>query len=830
MARKNTAEVVVIARDEVSEELKKITGSTEAFFDASGKNTEALARRVAIANEKLSTSIEKMGVEILGETRDRLRAQAQLEIRAVNKSIGSAKLKADAVELIESKLQGDLKGLRLKAAKDEESLRDNAAAKQAAATKATVTAFASGLQIARQAFSAIAGVIGSVVDLFGQLTGAAIEQEESDRSLALAIGAAGESAEKWLPILKDSASALQTLTGVGDETTQQLSTLLLNFGVAVDKIPAATEATLDFAEAAGIGATEAARRLGRTLAGSVEDVAKFAPEILNLTKEQLANGAAIDVIAAKFKGFSTDLRSTGSLIRGAQGAFGDLREEFGQSVIESEAVRASLIGVTEFLVELQTQADGMNLGQLIVVWAAAAVDFTEAVLGTAEGFAELGSEVSSTAAAIFRFIPGADGVAKAFDDAARGSTFFAERSATLRGSLATLSEKLDEASRNSDVFSVAAGRTAEQDRKAAAAAARHAAARKSLADETAKANATLFGELRKFRIESIEGEEERVREEALNRAEEIAQLKGDSELRLEVLEAVFEERDRKLAEIAARRLEEETAAEEEFDKIADEALESLTENIQKELEIRQQKEDAIRGFQNELALIGLEGSELIAVQEEQRLGELEILLRREPELREVIEAEKLLIAEQSRAALREVEEGQLDDMNAVFGELGGLASQAGADIVRSIIEGAKGEEDQAAVFEDIVKSIITAGLSAALLAIPGGAALAPLVGAFTSSFHKGGLIPTAHQGRFVGQSGPVNVQGGEMILSRERVGEIGGPGIAQAIGAGTIGAGGGPTILNVTSPSPASFTREFRHGTMKREIERAQARGDLGRR
>lgn len=698
--------------------------------------------------------------------------------------------------------------------------------------KGSVAGFATlqAFSLAGQALDVLVGGFELAAEAMFGAVEAANAQEESDRSLALAIGAAGESAEDWLPVLKDSASALQTLTGVGDETTQQLSTLLLNFGVAIEKIPFATKATLDFAEAAGINAEEASRRLGRSLSGSIDDVAKFAPEVRNLTKEQLANGEAIDLIGEKFKGLSSDLRSTGSLIRGAEGAFGDLREEFGQSIIESEAFRTAIIAVTEFFVELQAQADGMNLGQMIVIWASAGVDLAEAFLAVAQSMAEVGAATNDTAASFFRLLPGAEVTAKAFQDAADGATFFAQRAAPLRESLARLSEKLDEASENSDTFSIAAGRTADADRKAAAAAARHAAARKALADETAKANETLFGELRKFRVASIEDEEERVREEALIRAEEIGQLKGDAELRVQVLGAVFEERDRQLAEIRARRLEEEQKSQDEFDQLQTESLEKLGAQIDEELSLRLQKEDAIRGFENELAIIGLEGSELILAQEEQRLAELETLLRREPELREVIEAEKLLIMEQSREALREIEEGQLSDLDAVFSELGGLASQVGADVIRSIIDGAKGERDQAAVFEDIVKSLIVAGLSGALLAIPGGAALAPLISAITGSFHIGGMIPTAHTGLLAGQDTLIRAQQGEMILSRERVGQIGGPGIAQGIGAGTLPMGGGTTIFQIATPSPASFDRELRHGEMKRSIQRAEKRGDLRRR
>ena len=831
MARKNTAEVVIIGRDEASGQFEKIIGSSDALFKSAEENAEALAKKVESENEKLTASIEKMGIAVIRDQKDRLQAQANLKINAVKKSIGSEKLKANSIRLIETKLQQDLGDLRTEASKEEVRLRQEALDAQASASKESMIALQAGLEIVGDAFRVVGAAVSFAIDELGQMTEAAIQQEESDRSLALAIGAAGESAEEWLPVLKASASSLQTLTGVGDETTQQLSTLLLNFGVAIEKIPSATEATLDFAEAAGINAEEASRRLGRSLSGSIDDVAKFAPEVRNLTKEQLANGEAIDLIGEKFKGFSSELRSSGSLIRGAEGAFGDLREEFGQSIIESEAFRSAIVAVTEFLVELQGQADGMNLGQTIVVWAAAGIDFVEVVLSMVESMESFSAEVDRGIASFFRLLPGAELTAKAFDDAARGSEFFAKRSGILRESLARLSEKLDEASVNSDTFSVAAGRTADADRKAAAEAARHAAARAVLATSTAKANETLFGELRKFRVAAIEDEEERVREEALLRAEEIGQLKGDAELRVQVLAAVFEERDRQLAEIAATRLEEEQKDQDEFDKIQDEALKKLSAQLDEELSLRRQKEDAIRGFQNELAIIGLEGAELILAQEEQRLAELETLLQREPELREVIEAEKLLIMEQSREAMRDLEEQQVADLDAVLSELGGLATQTGADVIRSIIDGAKGERDQAAVFEDIVKSLITTGLSAALLAIPGGAALAPLVGAITGSFHTGGMIPTAHTGLFAGQDTLIRAQQGEMILSRERVGQIGGPGIAQGIGAGTIPmGGGGTTIFQLATPSPASFDRELRHGEMKRSIERAEKRGDLRRR
>lgn len=141
----------------------------------------------------------------------------------------------------------------------------------------------------------------------------------------------GELTEQSSQKIQDWAASLQMLTGIGDDVILNQFALASSFTGSAEGAQKLVEAAQDFAQAADLNMTEAVRRLGRAMKGTVDDVAKFDERILKLTKSQLAAGGAADLIGEKFAGLAAAQMDTleGKTALLAQ-RFGDLNEKAGE--------------------------------------------------------------------------------------------------------------------------------------------------------------------------------------------------------------------------------------------------------------------------------------------------------------------------------------------------------------------------------------------------------------------------------------------------------------------------------------------------------------------
>lgn len=153
----------------------------------------------------------------------------------------------------------------------------------------------------------VGAVVAGVRALAKGLTAATVSAVESAKSTALvesSLRSAGDEVERNTQSINAWAVALATANGTTDETIKEQFALARSFTQTTEQARELVTASVDFAAAANINLTEAVRRLGRASQGSTEDVAKFVPEIKNLTKEQLAAGEATKLIAQRFADFA----------------------------------------------------------------------------------------------------------------------------------------------------------------------------------------------------------------------------------------------------------------------------------------------------------------------------------------------------------------------------------------------------------------------------------------------------------------------------------------------------------------------------------------------
>ncbi len=225
-------------------------------------------------------------------------------------------------------------------------------------------------------------------------------QETAEVKLAQSIRLAGQSVDEVLPKLKEQASALQDLTGVGDETILSAQALLVTMGkLSGEGLERATKAALDMAAVTGsvetafdlvskasVGYTSTLSRYGIILDKSIPEAEKF--------------GAALTKIEELFGGQAqTLLRTYEGRLTEVAGRFGDLNEMVGGPFRE---IFTSVLGnVVSPFIKGMTDAgnDTEFLRSSLLLAAAAALEFSAAVVEALTSSKLLNTAISLTAKA-----------------------------------------------------------------------------------------------------------------------------------------------------------------------------------------------------------------------------------------------------------------------------------------------------------------------------------------------------------------------------------------------------------------------------------------------
>ena len=127
--------------------------------------------------------------------------------------------------------------------------------------------------------------------------------------------------------LQDYASELQNISNYGDESTIDIMAQLASTGRTEAEIMKIMGAAADYAAAKHIDLRTAAETLNATYSGMAGAMGRQIADIKDLTDEQLKNGEAVDIIAAKYKGFAQEAADSSTQ---AKNAFGDFMESLGR--------------------------------------------------------------------------------------------------------------------------------------------------------------------------------------------------------------------------------------------------------------------------------------------------------------------------------------------------------------------------------------------------------------------------------------------------------------------------------------------------------------------
>ena len=189
---------------------------------------------------------------------------------------------------------------------------------------------------------------GSIIRL-AKLSG---EQRLAEKKLSTALGGTSQA-------LLDQASALQQLTGFGDENIITAQSALAAYIEEEESIKRATKATLDFASAKGMDLAAAADLVGKTVGSSTNALSRYGIEVQGVVGSAERLDSALSGLNAKFGGQSEARLDTfiGQLEL-AGGNLGDVGEDIGAELVP--ALTEALKSFNKFALKVQTNAHTFN--------------------------------------------------------------------------------------------------------------------------------------------------------------------------------------------------------------------------------------------------------------------------------------------------------------------------------------------------------------------------------------------------------------------------------------------------------------------------------------
>jgi hypothetical protein len=194
---------------------------------------------------------------------------------------------------------------------------------------------------------------------------AASDQEQALQDLNTALALAGDFSVAASKDMQKFAEQIQNTTRYEDDLVLKSLSMAKAFGTTNEEAKKLVSAATDLASATGVTLDTAVDQLGKTLQGTTGTLGKTIPGIKNLSKESLAAGGAIDLIANRFGGSAQASVETfaGSMER-LNNKFGDLFEEIGNIIIKNPVIISlfkELSGILGTLTDtVKGNADGIS--------------------------------------------------------------------------------------------------------------------------------------------------------------------------------------------------------------------------------------------------------------------------------------------------------------------------------------------------------------------------------------------------------------------------------------------------------------------------------------
>jgi hypothetical protein len=202
-----------------------------------------------------------------------------------------------------------------------------------------ITSAGAGLAGLKAGFDIVTGAISTAIHGFESLIKAGLKADQADRNLVQSLAFVGEYSNKAFQSISEFANEIERTTGVSDEQVKSLISLGLNLGMTAEQATKAAEAAINFGAATGQSAEFVLRQLNVTLSGTAGRLGNQVGIIGNLTKAQLVNGEAIEILRNKYANFAAQsAKGLEGSLHHVSVAFGNIIEEISKFITQNELV------------------------------------------------------------------------------------------------------------------------------------------------------------------------------------------------------------------------------------------------------------------------------------------------------------------------------------------------------------------------------------------------------------------------------------------------------------------------------------------------------------
>lgn len=174
------------------------------------------------------------------------------------------------------------------------------------------------------------GTLKAVKSAMDECTAAYKNQAKAEKQLEVAAQNNPYLSTVSVTRLKVLAGELQNISTVGDEQLLPLMAELAAAGRTEAEIQDVMRAALDMSASGVMSLDQAVSTLNKTYAGTTGQLGRTLPELQALTKEELAQGKAVEIVAEKYKGMAEEVANTTGSYEQMKNAQGDFAEAIGK--------------------------------------------------------------------------------------------------------------------------------------------------------------------------------------------------------------------------------------------------------------------------------------------------------------------------------------------------------------------------------------------------------------------------------------------------------------------------------------------------------------------
>lgn len=181
------------------------------------------------------------------------------------------------------------------------------------------------------AFLALKEAFEMGVEVIKKLAEASLAYENANQKLKTTLEVMGQvSSKEAIDSVREFAESMQNASGVSSDLITSITASNVALGMTKEQAMITTQAALGLAKATGVDLTQANQELIGSLAGHARALKMISPEIGALNQMQLAQGNAIDIVAAKYNKFITsDAATTQGTLDRIKVSFEDLTKTIG---------------------------------------------------------------------------------------------------------------------------------------------------------------------------------------------------------------------------------------------------------------------------------------------------------------------------------------------------------------------------------------------------------------------------------------------------------------------------------------------------------------------